>query len=155
MNLEAAISALKETATFTPEFLPDNVQAETQEGLNVLLSEYPSLVRFPAYLTFLRLTGGAHIHNQDFSLGIYGFGGYVVTSFDEGLFLDKDRYLRVAEILYHQKPEPIYSLAFDLEAESDMVFSSPIENSDYSPCAESFLALLNSLARGLYPHALS
>jgi hypothetical protein len=97
------------------------------------------------------LTGGAHIHNQEFSLGIYGFGGYVVTSFDEGLFLDNDRYFGFGEVLYYRKPEPVWVLAFDFERDSDQVFTSPIEESDYVQCANTFLALLNDFARGTYP----
>jgi len=139
-------------ATVTAEFPPESSRDEIETALNELLSEYPQLARFTAYVEFLRLTGGAHIHNQDYSLGIYGFGGYLVTSFDEGLFLDKDRFFLFGETLYHSHPEPVHVFAFDLKADTDLVFTSPVERSDYALCAASFLDLLNRFASGAYPN---
>lgn len=152
MNLQSTIDVLKSTATLTPEFSPEIAEAANQKALSSLVIEYAELRKFLSYLEFLKLTGGAHIHNQEFSLGIYGFGGYVVTSFDEGLFVDGNRYFRFAEVLYKRNPEPVYVFAFDLQAESDLVLTSPIEQSDYVLCAPTFLALLNSFARGVYPN---
>lgn len=151
MNAQSILAALKSVATVTPEFPPEAVETETTEALAALMREYPALTKFSDYLEFLKLTGGAHIHDQEFSLGIYGFGGYVVTSFDEGLFLDNGRYFCFGEVLYYRKPEPMYVFAFDFEADSDLILTSPIEESDYVVCATTFLGLLNSFARAKYP----
>ena len=153
MNLQTTIAALKSVATVTPEFPPEVVETETREDFSALVREHPTLTKFAGYLEFLKLTGGAHIHNQEFSLGIYGFGGYVVTSFDEGLFLDSGRYFRFGEVLYHRKPEPVWVFAFDFESVSGLVFTSPIEESDYVLCATTLPGLLNNYARGVYPSA--
>ena len=152
MNVQSTIVALKSVATVTPEFPPEAVETETTEELAALVTKYPALTKFSDYVEFLKLTGGAHIHNEEFSIGFYGFGGFVVTSFDEGLFLDDDRFFCFGEVLYYQKPEPVYVFAFDFESDSDLVLTSPIEESDYVVCATSFLGLLNSFAGGKNVH---
>src|SRR5262245_44362263 len=105
MNLSSVIEALKRVAVVTPEYEGNDVFAEIKEQYESLIETYPRLKDYTTYLDFLKMTGGAHIHSQDFSLGIYGFGGYVVTSFDEGLFLDQGRYFHFGEVLYHAQPD--------------------------------------------------
>ena len=148
MTLQAANEALKKIAVFTPEY--DQAEA-FKEPYQELLDLYPALNHYTAYLDFLKATGGAHIHNKKFSLGVYGFGGYVVTSFDEGLFLDQERYFHFGEVLYHAQPDPIYVFAFDFRLQVDTVYLSPIEESDYRLCCNSFVELLSRFATGEYP----
>jgi hypothetical protein len=151
MSLQSAIKALKRRATFTPEYQPDGASSEIERGCQSLLGTYPDLKNYSDYLEFLKMTGGSHIHNRDFSLGIYGFGGYVVTSFDEGLFLDEERYFRFGEVLYQAQPDPVYAFAFDFQKADDVVHISPIDESCYAPCCSSFAELVEDFAAGNYP----
>jgi hypothetical protein len=151
MNLQSAIDKIEKVATVTPEFEPNTAVSDIERGRLSLLSTYPVLSNYTDYLELLRITGGVHIHNSDFSLGIYGFGGYVVTSFDEGLFLDQDRYFRMGEVLYHTQTEPSYALAFDLYRTQDAVYISLIEQSNYEICCNSFVELIEGFAAGKYP----
>jgi hypothetical protein len=79
LNLSSVIIRLKQVADFAPQY-ECGVLVEDEEFRN-LLESYPQLAKFPTYLEFLRITGGAHISNKTFSLGIYGFSGMVVPSF--------------------------------------------------------------------------
>lgn len=148
ITLSSVIDKLSLVAKIVSEHDNLNVFSEEYEDL---LKLYPRLKNYSEYLEFLRRTGGAHIHNQIFSLGIYGFGGYVVASFDEGVFLDQGRYFQFGEVLYLQQPEPIYFLAFDLETERDLVYSSANGHSEYNSCSSSFVELLLEFANGKYP----
>jgi hypothetical protein len=146
--LSSVIEKLSTVAKIVPEYEDPNVFSEEYEDL---LKSYPRLKDYSDYLEFLRRTGGAHIYNQDFSLGIYGFGGYVVASFDEGVFLDQARYFQFGELLYTKRSEPIYFFAFDLESDQDVVYSSPNGRSEYTFCSSSFSELLLKFANGKYP----
>ncbi|MGH7847472.1 MAG: hypothetical protein ACREQW_20190 [Candidatus Binatia bacterium] len=148
ITLSSAIEKLSAVAKIVPEYENPNVFSEEYEDL---LKSYPRLKDYSDYLEFLRRTGGSHIYNEDFSLGIYGFGGYVVASFDEGVFLDAARYFQFGEVLYTQRPEPIYFFAFDLQSEQDRVYSSPNARSEYTFCSSSFVELLLEFANGKYP----
>ena len=141
MNLQSVLEELRKVAVISQEY-PANAFSEFKESYEGLLESYPALTHYPDYLEFLKTTGGAHIHNQEFSLGIYGFGGYEVTSFDEGLFLDQERFFHFGEVLYHAQPDPVYVFAFDLRSEVDKIYTSPIERSDYTLAGNSFLELL-------------
>jgi hypothetical protein len=151
MDIYSAIEALRSFATFSPEYEGENIFVEIKDSYERLLDSYPRLKSYSTYLNFLKFTGGAHIHNQDFSLGIYGFGGYVVASFEEGLFLDQDRYFQFGEVLYHAEPDLVYVFAFDLDSKKDMVYISPIDQTDYIFSCISFIQLLNNFASGQYP----
>ena len=148
ITLSSVIETLSSVAKIVPEYDKLNIFSEEYEDL---LKSYPRLKDYSDYLEFLRRTGGAHIHNQDFSLGIYGFGGYVVASFDEGVFLDQGRYFQFGEVLYTKRPEPIYFFAFDFESQRDVVYSSPNGQSEYTFCSSSFVELLLEFADGTYP----
>jgi hypothetical protein len=150
MSIRSTLAALASVATVTLEFRV-GADAQTRTPLDALVRSCPALARYPTYLEFLRSTGGAHIHNREFSLGIYGFGGEIVTSFAEGQFLDDNRYFQFGEVLYHRQPDPVFVFAFDLKALSDQVVTSAIERSDYRPCAHSFVALLQAFIRGEMP----
>jgi hypothetical protein len=151
MNLQDVVAALKRVATFAPEYNERTVLAEIKEPYESLIKSYSQLKNYPVYLDFLKMTGGAHIHNHEFSLGIYGFRGQIVTSFDEGLFLDQDRYFHFGEVLYSIPADLVFVFAFDLRSAVDNVYISPIEESNYSLCCGSFSELLNRFANGAYP----
>jgi len=148
ITLASVIENLSSVAKIVPEYDNPDVFSEDYENL---LESYPRLKDYPDYLAFLRGTGGAHIHNQNFSLGIYGFGGYVVASFDEGVFLDQARYFQFGEVLYTKQPEPIYFFAFDIESERDLVYSSSNGQSEYTFSSSSFVELLLEFANRQYP----
>jgi hypothetical protein len=151
-SLSSVIERLRSVAIVTPEYQGVDVFAAIQEDYEELLETYPGLKNYPDYLKFLRQTGGAHIHNQQFSLVIYGFGGYVVPSFEEGVFLDRERFFLFGEVLYTAQPDPsTLFFAFDLRSERDTVYCLVEEQSDYTPCAASFIGLLVDFAEGRYP----
>ena len=151
MTLNSAMTSLGRVTVISPEYEGADAPAAIAGPLEQLTESYPRLRDYTDYLDFLRLTGGAHIHNKTFSLGVYGFGGYLVTSFDEGLFLDQGHYFRFGEVLYHAHPDPVYVFAFDLRSAMDAVYVSPIERSDYTFCCASFTELLNAFAVGKLP----
>lgn len=151
ITLSSALKKFSLAAEVVPEYEGPDLFSEIKEQYEGLLQSYPQLKNYSAYLEFLRLTGGAHIHNENFSLGLYGFGGYVVASFDEGLFLDQDRYFIFGEVLYTMKPEPVYFFAFDLQSNDDKVYASPDEKSEYNFCSPSFTDLLLEFTNGKYP----
>jgi len=150
MTLNLVLEKLKTIAAFTPEFEADEVSAAINESYHNLVEAHPALRNYSTYLEFLQLTGGAHIHNTDFSLGIYGFGGYIVTSFDEGLFLDSERYFQFAEVLYPLHSNKEFVFAFDFKLKHDLIYISPLEHSNYILCSISFLELLTNFADGIY-----
>ena len=79
--LLSAIEKLRLIADFTPEYEGQNVFSAIKEPYELLIDTYPRLKAYTIYLEFLKLTGGAYIDSPDFSLGLFGFGGYVVKSF--------------------------------------------------------------------------
>jgi hypothetical protein len=151
MDIHTIISNLKKVATFTPEFFGKNILEALQPEYDLLIQNYPGILQYPNYLDFLKLTGGVHIHNQDFSLGIYGFGGYIVASFEEGWFLDQDHFFQFGEVIYPGHSDQVYVFAFDFHSKEDMVYVSPIETSEYKVCAKSFKHLLMNFAAKKYP----
>lgn len=152
VTISSAVEKLKAAAEFIPEFEGDDVFAVVREPYESLLDEYPQLKRYPDYLEFLRATGGAFINHPDYSLGIYGFEGYVVTSFAEDrLFLDRERYFHFGDVLYPAVSGMIYVLAFDFQSELDRVLVSENEAWEYSECSPSFARLLLDFAGGKRP----
>lgn len=151
ITASSVIDKLKTVADYTPEFEGENIFPEIQQSYTELLEKYPKLNDYPDYLEFLRQTGGAYIDHKDFSLGIYGFGGYVVTSFDEGSFLDQERYFLFGEVLFKAEPEINYFLAFDFQSPGELILMKPDELSQYRPCCHGFLQLLEDFANGRYP----
>lgn len=150
------VSSLLQSMGRSAEVHPEHAAGALPDGFvssfDELLRSFPQLHEHPTYLEFLRLTGGAHIENEAFSLGIFGFGGHIVTSLDEeGPFVDMDRYFQFGDVLYPGPPESRFVLAFDLESHRDTVLISPFERSEYSPCCESFAELLESFVSGRYP----
>lgn len=143
------IAKLKRIADFTPEYEDEDVASIVKEPYEELLLRYPRLICYKNYLDFLKLTGGAHISNQQFSLGIYGFGGYLVPSFDEGEFLDENRYFQFGEIKFFNFPELV--LAFDLDSKEETVFISEFEEPNYKTLDCDFIDLLNSFSDGRLP----
>jgi hypothetical protein len=150
-KLSLALERLKSVATVTPEFQGSDVYAGIKEQYDDFLRTYPSVAGLHDYLEFLRLTGGAHAHNQVFSLVLYGFGGYVVPSFDEGLFLDRERYFLFGEALYPRQPEPnAVFFAFDTALDGAVCWVRE-EHGAFTHCADSFSDLLLDFAEARYP----
>lgn len=150
MSVSTTLDEVRRTAAVTPEFDPADLGL-VEEPLGELLAEHPALSGFPDYVEFLRSTGGAHIHNADFSLGLYGVGGEVVTAFDEGVFLEGNRYFIFGEALYTSQPEPVVFFAFDLQSGGDEVYFRLDETSEYTRCSASFLEFLAGFGAGRYP----
>lgn len=146
---DPVIANLKQIADVTPEYEDEDVASVVEEPFEDLLQRYPKLKHLKNYLDFLTLTGGAHISNQQFSLGIYGFGGYLVPSFDEGEFLDGDRYFQFGDVKFFDNPELV--LAFDLESKQETVFISEFEKPNYKSLECDFIGLLNKFSDGHLP----
>jgi hypothetical protein len=152
--MEEVVERLSSVTDFTPEYEgeSEDIFLTIKESYDSLLRRYPRLESYGGYLEFLRRTGGAFIDHQDFSLGIYGFEGYVVTSFNESrLFLDRNRYFHFGDVLYADHPDLIYVFAFDFESEKDIVLVAENEKWEYAPCSPSFKELLLGFASGRYP----
>ena len=139
----------KSGISFVPEFEGDNVSALVNTHFAELLQRYPPLSRYHNYLDFLNNTGGAHIHDERFSLGIYGFGGYLVPSFDEGEFLDNDRYFQFADVMYYQDPELVF--AFDFESNGEDIYIANFKDLNYFPVGCDFYTLLKRFADDQLP----
>jgi hypothetical protein len=150
MNPRHILDDLKQVATVALEFADHKALMAVGDKYEKLLADFPQLGTHPAYLDLLGATGGAHVHNSLFSLGLYGFGGYLVPSFDEGPFVDEDRYFIFGEVLYFGTGvEAVF--AFDMQASSDLVYISPLSVPHYRCCCESFLQLLEAFVVGPYP----
>lgn len=145
------IALLDEIGKTTFEFTGDDVAARTQAPAEALVEEYPGIARYGDWLDLLRATGGTYTENDEIDLGLYGFGGQGVTSFDEGNFLDQDRYFLFGELMHLTGDDDSLLLAFDTEAGSDAVLYTTEEPDEYTPFAGSFRELLEKLARGDYP----
>jgi hypothetical protein len=146
------LERLDAVASVTPEYEGEDVPGATQEMYESLLETYPGIAKFRDYTDVLRATGGIHADNREMDLALYGFGGYVVASFDEGNFLDRERYFLFGELLYPRtpSPEPVF-LAFDTKAEHDAVYCLEEPGGEYKRCADSFRDLLTDLAERRYP----
>jgi len=151
VTLSVVIEKLRQVAVFAPEHAGGEALPDLMESYEDLLGSYPKIKDFPIYLEFLRTTAGAHIHNTDFSLVLYGLGGYVVPSFEEGLFLDKERYFLFGEVLYTSQPDATYFFAFDFQSKRDIVYVSKNEGATYTSCTPSFIDLLLDFASARYP----
>ena len=127
-----------------------------EEAYKRFLATYPQLARFSSYLQFLRLTGGALIDTQEYSLVIYGFGGDVAISFEEPrLFLDRNRYFHFADFVRPVQGDSIriqgdiiHILAFDLYSDSDVVYIAEDGVWTYECFADSFCNMLQRFAEG-------
>lgn len=153
MTLENVIELLKSSADFVPEIEEDEVFSnELNNSYDSLIHTYSSLKNYPDYLEFLRKTAGAFIDHSDFSLGVYGLIGYVVTSFEEHrLFLDKERFFHFGDVIYSSDPGSIFIFAFDFQSETNEVYITLDGVWDYSFCNSSFLHFLSDFANGKYP----
>ena len=151
--LRSMIESIKQIANFTTEFT-DKISAHLRlVEIEQLTKRYPSLLNYSSYLDFMKLTGGAHIHNEKFSLGMIGFNGFLVPSFEEGV-LDRERYFRFAEFQLNTEGKPEFVFAFDFESGYDKVFSSKIHESKYVEFAANFEAFLSAISTGTYQKTL-
>jgi len=148
-DLSSVIDDLKKIADFTPQYTNGALPAAEQE-FNELVTRYPQLNDFVAYLEFLRLTGGVHISNKIFSLGLYGFSGMVVPSFEEVSLIDLEHYFLFGEVLYYQSDTQSY-FAFDLPSGKDHVYKAGDDDAAYRLCSSSFVDFLDRFARGDFP----
>jgi hypothetical protein len=145
---------LRAIAEFVPELEGDDVPSAVHDDLQNLIQSYPHLSRYDDYLTFLSLTAGAFVTNSAFSLGLYGFVGNAVPSFDEPrLFLDRGRFFHFGDVMYPPIDNKIYVLAFDLSLHDDSVLVTEDEVWEYTAVSPSFAQLLSDFARGRYPMA--
>ena len=151
MSADELIALLDAVGRTTFEFPGGDARDKTREPAEALVEEYPGIASHAAYLDLLRATGGVYTENDDIDLGLYGFGGESVTSFDEGNFLDRDRYFRFGELMPLKGDAEPLLLAFDTQSGSDRVFYTTEEPGEYTPYASSFRDLLAKLARGDYP----
>lgn len=153
MTLENVLELLKSSTDFVPEIEPDDGFSKSlNNSFETLIHTYPTLKNYTDYLDFLRKTGGAFIDHRDFSLGIYGLVGYVVTSFEEHrLFLDKERFFHFSDVIYPTEPDSVYTFAFDFQSEQEGVYITLDGVWEYSFCSPSFLQFLSDFANGEYP----
>jgi hypothetical protein len=151
--LERALRQIEEVATLTPEYRGNNVVASTGQLIAALLDAYPALAACDDYIRFLRAHGGAHISNRKFSLGIYGFEGYVVASLEERSLVEEGRYFLFGELLIAGAEDELF-LFFDLsrsvEASAPSVFWRTLDDPAYRACCASFLLLLSRCAEGTF-----
>jgi hypothetical protein len=148
MSADDLIALLDAIGKTTFEF-PDG--ADLEEEARDLVDEYPGIAPYADYLGLLRATGGTYTYNKAIDLGLYGFGGESVTSFEEGNFLDQDRYFLFGELMAQQGDGDPLLLAFDTTSGSDAVLYTTEEMDEYTPFAGSFRDLLTKLSRGDYP----
>jgi hypothetical protein len=141
---------LAEIAKVTPELVGPDVPNATRDLLDELVETYPAIAKFGGYLELLGASGGLHIHNDDLDLGLYGLIGQVVPSFDEGWFLEDDRYFVLGEIMYPRAGKLEVFLAFDTTQDRDLVFARTHEG-EHERVAGSLEDLLSGLAEGRYP----
>jgi len=150
MTLQLVLESLRRIAMVTPEYEGDNVGAVTDAQVTELLQQYPSLVAHKDYLEFLRMTGGAHIRNARFSLGVYGFGGYVVPSLNEELVVEDDRYFNFGDVLYEDNQLEILFFWDIKDSAAEGCFARALDT-PYFRCADSFTTLLQLFANGHAP----
>jgi hypothetical protein len=147
-----AMARLRSAAKVTPEFEGSDVPGEMADRIEALIREYPGIASYRDYLQLLGATGGVGADNERFDLLLYGLGGYVVPAFDEGYFLDRDRYFLFGELmrLDEADQDPIF-LAFDTNSGRDRVMYLLEEGGDYIVFADSFSELVGKLAAGELP----
>ena len=148
-RLAHALARLTRVAMITREYKGDGVMEATGPLVDQLVLTYPALSRCGDYLHFLRTGGGAHVSNQIFSLGIYGFESYVVASLDERALLDQGRFFLFGESLMLETEEERF-LFFDLRANGAPVCWRTMDELIYKPCRASFIKLLISFADGTF-----
>ena len=151
MSADDLIALLDGIGKTTFEFTGDDVAGETREAAEALVEEYPGIAGYGDWLDLLRATGGTYTLNDDIDLGLYGFGGESVTSFEEGDFLDQDRYFLFGELMSRHGDGDSLLLAFDTRSGSDQVLYTTEDPGRYTPFASSFRDLLTKLSRGDYP----
>jgi hypothetical protein len=147
--LAIALQRLAEVATVTPEYTGDGVAAAVQPLIARLIEAYPRVASCSEYLDFLRIGGGAHISNRTFSLGVYGFEGYVVASLEERALIDQDRYFLFGESLMLDIEEEVF-LFLDLAELGAPVCWQTADDPTYRVCCTSFTELLIRYAHGTY-----
>jgi hypothetical protein len=153
--IENVIGKLRSVADFRTECEPLGFSV-FEEAYARLLTMYPRLAQFTSYLEFLRLTGGAFVDTEQYSLVIYGFGGEVAVSFEEPrLFLDRGRYFHFADFVRPVQGDSIRIqgdiiniLAFDLCSDSDVVYVAEDGIWLYEHFADSFCIMLKRFADG-------
>lgn len=143
-SLEEAVNNIRRVANFEPDQEPG--ESEANAGLDKLLTTYPTLASFDNYVEFLRCYGGAYVACPAFSLGIYGFSGYNVPSFDEGNFVSRDHYFNFADIQYSGDPHAIEFFHFDLRLTLDKVYRRIDKSEDFDLSQDSFVAFLHWIA---------
>lgn len=148
-TLSLVIDKLKRGADITPQYKSGSLP-EIEQQLQELLDGHPQLRHYSDYLEFLRLTGGAHIKNKIFSLGIYGFSGMVVPSFQEVNLLDQGHFFLFGEVLYFELKAQFY-FAFDLRTTADQVFEAGDDDAGYRLCSPSWIGFLQRFSDGDYP----
>jgi hypothetical protein len=151
VSADDLIALLDSIGKTTFEFTGDDVAARTKEPAEALVDEYPGIAPYSNYLDLLRATGGTYTENDAIDLGLYGFGGEGVTSFEEGNFLDQDRYFLFGELMHLTGEDDPLLLAFDTASGRDEVLYTTEEPDEYTPFAGSFRELLEKLAGGDYP----
>ena len=145
------IDKLKQIAVFTPEYERKNNTSKGDDRIIHLLTVYPYISPYKHYLNFLECFGGAHIKSSDFSLGIYGFEGVVVSALEEGDALDLDRYFIFGEVLYYKPINDSFIFAFDIKTEKDAIFICSKNDFKYHLCRPSFNDFLLSFTDKDYP----
>lgn len=129
--------ALGSAFTLAPEFQEDDAYAESH--VEALLHQVPPLMHFSDYVGFLRATGGAHIHDRDVSLGVYGFGGHVVAALDEAERTVGAHFV-FGDILLLDGAEQ--ALAFDLEDKQGRVCIANFEDLVFAQLDFDFMGVL-------------
>jgi len=74
-----------------------------------------------------------------------------VTSFEEGNFLDEERYFLFGELMSQHGDGDSLLLAFDTQSGTDAVLYTTEALGEYTPFASSFRDLLTKLSRADYP----
>lgn len=151
MSADELIALLDAVGKTTFEFTGEDVAGRTEEPAEALVDEYPGIASYTDYLDLLRATGGVYTENDDIDLGLYGFGGESVTSFEEGNFLDQDRYFLFGELMHLRGDAEPLLLAFDTQSGSDQVLYTTEDPGEYTAFATSLRDLLAKLALGDYP----
>ena len=149
-RLADPLERLARVATITREYKGDDVTTATRPLVDQLIATYPALSQCGDYLDFLRTGGGAHVSNQIFSLGIYGFEGYVVASLEERALLDQDQFFLFGEFLMLNAADEEKFLFFDIRKSRTPVFWRTADQPSYRPCSACFIELLISFADGTF-----